>query len=321
MKARTIFYFIGLLLGGLLFLYFLGRGIQSIVLSKIEFRLPALLLFAWLGMVLVIPMQMFNWRMIMSSLGYRLPFRDVAKGYILSFLPRYIPGTIWGYLSRGEWFYRENGVPNSINNYGSVIEVLIALISAIMVVGGYNLALIADVNQRIVSIFLIGLLPVITWLLLNRLTRLPPFIKKKFERFLSINSGISFASWCGGVFVFCLEWIVYGCVVLFLIGTIIPIPTFLNLLSNLSGLWTCIYAFSFAWMVGFIILFVPGGIGIREFVLTGILISGFAIGYDQAVLVSVLSRIFYSLGEATWILVGWLLNKGPVRNNTKALLK
>ena len=54
-------------------------------------------------------------------------------------------------------------------------------------------------------------------------------------------------------------------------------------------------------------IFVPGGLGIRELALTGLLIANFSPGNEAATLVSISSRLFYSLGELIWLGIGLLL--------------
>ena len=48
---------------------------------------------------------------------------STLRGYSLSFLPRYLPGSIWGYLSRSEWLTQQFSIPFKYSNAISVVEI------------------------------------------------------------------------------------------------------------------------------------------------------------------------------------------------------
>ncbi len=89
------------------------------------------------GLVIVISFlqQIAAWVLIMRSLHVHLPIHQARFIYSLSFLARYIPGSIWGYLSRSEWLLQNYQVSYTVSNYGSVLEVALAVSTGFFVIG------------------------------------------------------------------------------------------------------------------------------------------------------------------------------------------
>ena len=47
--------------------------------------------------------QIAAWQVIMAGMGIYVGRWHLAQGYMLPFLARYIPGSVWGYLGRSQW--------------------------------------------------------------------------------------------------------------------------------------------------------------------------------------------------------------------------
>ena len=73
--------------------------------------------------------------LLMRSLNIELPIHKARYIYSLSFLARYIPGSIWGYLSRSEWLLHDYQVSYASSNYGSILEVALAVSTGFCVLG------------------------------------------------------------------------------------------------------------------------------------------------------------------------------------------
>ena len=81
-------------------------------------------------------------------------------------------------------------------------------------------------------------------------------------------------------------------------------------LQNIGNLVDFTFLFGFAWLAGFLVVFVPSGLGIREVVLSNLLTSILGIPAVQASALSVTSRFVISLAELAWILVALLFKNG-----------
>jgi hypothetical protein len=118
---RKLLYYLGVGLGAILFLQQVWLGIESVRQEVLHINRPVCLLAA-IGLTFIIyALQMIAWGQIMLGLGSLINLPAVLQGYIISFLPRYIPGTIWGYLSRAEWLKSTYNVPHSTSTLGSVL--------------------------------------------------------------------------------------------------------------------------------------------------------------------------------------------------------
>ena len=64
-------------------------------------------------------------------------------------------------------------------------------------------------------------------------------------------------------------------------------------------------AASASWAVGFLILFVPSGIGVREAVMSSVLAQAAGLPVAMGGLIAVVSRLVLILAELTWVLAGF----------------
>jgi uncharacterized membrane protein YbhN (UPF0104 family) len=78
-------------------------------------------------------------------------------------------------------------------------------------------------------------------------------------------------------------------------------------LSPMSGL-----AFPLATALGILALPLPGGIGLREGVLAGVLVAAGLAG-SHATTYAVVARLWFLLGEAFMFGVGWIAHRGRDR--------
>ena len=66
-------------------------------------------------------------------------------------------------------------------------------------------------------------------------------------------------------------------------------------------------AASASWAVGFLVLFVPSGIGVREAIMSSTLAQAAGLPVAIGGLVAVVSRFLLVLAELTWVLAGFAL--------------
>ena len=121
---RKILYFVCLGAGALILILQAANGYRAQTARGLPITSPQLLFGALVFTGLATGAQMLAWRTLMQGLGVSLGKREVLRGYMLSFLPRYIPGSVWGYLGRNEWFFQEYAVSYAASNLGSILEIL-----------------------------------------------------------------------------------------------------------------------------------------------------------------------------------------------------
>src|SRR5690349_17968445 len=97
-SVRRRWYPVGLVAGGLLLVYQVVLAARALGPGGIRAEHPALLAAAFLVAVTTNGLLVGGWLLIMRQLGAALTWQQALAGYSLAFLPRYIPGSIWGYL-------------------------------------------------------------------------------------------------------------------------------------------------------------------------------------------------------------------------------
>lgn len=256
------------------------------------------LLLALLMPFLCIGLQMLAWRLIMSDLGVKLTLKDVMRGYLLSFLPRYIPGTIWGYLSRNEWLYQAFGIRYDVTNIGSVYELATAISANIVIIG---LAFSKQyVNFWIGLMLAVGFCTCVWWLI--RLAS--NFLISRFHQqinWLEIVGKIRLRIWMLATLIFFMTWILYGVSVCEVFASLTGISDACGpaVLLNYAGVY------SSAWLVGFLILIVPAGLGFREMAMAKLLVEGLSMPGLVANTAALGSRFLILVAEVAWLVIGF----------------
>jgi hypothetical protein len=226
---------------------------------------------------------MFQWRVLLSSLGSRLPIRVAAKIVFVGQLGKYLPGSIWPVLAQME-LGTAHQVPRRRSATASVLTMLISLLGGLLAAlvtlpflsgeaAGYRWAflaapvLIACVHPKVLN-------PVLTRLL--RLAKRPPL-----EQPLTGRAVLLSLAWALG------SWFCYG-IQVWLLAVRLGAPDGRTLLLSIGG-------FAFAWCVGFIIVFAPAGAGVRDVLLIALL--GPVVGTGPATAVALVSRILMTAGD------------------------
>lgn len=296
---RKIIYNIGLVIGLLYLIYQLISSIVDLV-QKGAFQINIVYtLIALIVSFFVPPILIIAWRILLQGWNMNIPLSNLVRGFSLSFLPRYIPGTIWGYLSRNEWFHQEYGVDYKTTNITNILEILVAVCSGLLVIGTVDtIRSFKYMHSVIWVIKIIGIgcftLPVIGY------KKLPAkFISEKVKVALNVVR-----HWILAIVFYILQWAVYGLVIFFVMkGVVTPNEPLFIVWPTLS------IDYFIAWFAGLIVILVPSGIGVREFVLSSLLVSHFELMPAQAGLVSVIVRLVLSVAELFWVVIGALLVK------------
>ncbi len=298
---RQVLYYIGLVSGGLLFAYQIWVGYQAFSPNSIHSAPLWILLVAVVLISIVMSLQVGIWAYLMTILGVSTTWRQVVRGYILSALLRYIPGAIWSYLSRGQWLFQAYGVPHNLSNSASFLELLALVVAAGVILGGYWGTLVS--GQMGLALFLLALSsPFVAWIVLRSITNwsfLQWFGNK--TGLLAVGSfRISLRHWLAVILLDIGLWLGLG-------GALFLIIQGWGLSSTI-GILDAVSIFTAAWLLGFAVIFVPAGLGIREVALSGLLMSGMGISPGTASAIAVTMR-FALLSAELLYLVGVSLFK------------
>lgn len=235
-----------------------------------------------LGSVLLgLLMSMQAWRALLAGLGSPLPVPGAARVVFLGQLGKYLPGSVWPVLAQMELgtTYR---VPRHRSASASVLFMLLALLTGLLTTlvmlpfigtSSYLWALV------ITPVLIACLHPRVLNKLMSRLLRLakqPPLEHPLSGRTLAVA-----LSWWFGV------WICNG-VSIWLLTMRLGAPVGKSLLVAIGG-------YAFAWSVGFIVVFVPAGVGLRDVLLVTTLSP--LVGVGGATAVALLSRALTTAGD------------------------
>jgi len=265
---------------------------QSLTHLNSQQLLLSLFLFA-----LCYVLQFWAWWALMRSLGVALPVIGSFQGYFLSFLPRYIPGSVWGYLGRGEWLFVEYKTPYHVTNLGSLLEAAFFLCTAGVWVLVNQIGNTWNSNTVLLAL-LLGCVTVgwLAHLILRRSS-------------YGNGSRITFSILGAASVLYGIYWLVQGMAVSVLIFS-------LGIASPLMGFLSVTSAVALAWSIGFLSIFVPAGLGIREASLALILSQQISFTSHDAALIAVLSRAGLVTAELliitlTFVLKFWIASKPP----------
>ncbi|HEU6452402.1 MAG TPA: lysylphosphatidylglycerol synthase transmembrane domain-containing protein [Gemmatimonadaceae bacterium] len=223
------------------------------------------------------------WRLVLRGWHYNLPIFDAVYIWFVSNLGKYVPGKVWT-ISVMAVMLQRRGVPPASAATASLLISLIYTLVGFLVAAATGASALSLPPVVVAAIVFLGaalllaphLLPRITTLA-GRLLGREIAIPTPSTRTIILTAAIS-----------AVAWVLYG--IAFRVFT-------LGLLGSAPGslaLYTAVYTGSY--LIGFVAIFAPGGIGVRETVMTSALTgAGMAIG--PALLVGVASRLWITVLE------------------------
>jgi hypothetical protein len=220
------------------------------------------------------------WRRVVLSMGERLAFGPAARIWFLASLGKYVPGKVWAVAGAAVLAQRA-GVDPSVAVAAALVLQALALASgaaavaltarpALQAVGPDLLPLVGV----ILALSIAGIAVLASQPLLNRFNRLLP---SSWPPLRAIQPGILALAFAANL----LAWGAYGVALRFLARGLLPDVGLT--LAQAIGVFTCSY------LVGFIALFAPGGLGPRESVFL-LLLAG-NIGLKPAAGLALASRL------------------------------
>jgi hypothetical protein len=230
------------------------------------------------------------WRRSMQLLGAAPGLRDTLHWYFLGQLGKYVPGSLWPIVGRSE-MARRGGVNRSAA-YGSVVLTLGATyLAAILVVIGF-LPFAGD-NGAGDAWWVLLLLPIGLGVLhpavLQRL-------KSLAERVARRPIEVTIPTWRDSA-----ALVLRHAPAWFLIGTATWLVA--RAFDPSAGWAELMVPGVLSWVIGFVVVPVPGGIGVREAAFTATAVS---LDHGIAATVAVVSRLVFMLVDAGGALIASL---------------
>jgi glycosyltransferase 2 family protein len=243
--------------------FLVGLAVRSIVLNwqtlraqPIDWRITP----GWIGLSVLVVFLGYvvlieAWRRVVLSMGERLPFWTAVRIWFLASLGKYVPGKVWA-VAGAAVLARRAGVDPSAAVAGALVLQALALGSGAVVVAFTARQAFQSAGQGMLPIAVAVLLVCIIGIgvlasqpLLNRLSRLLPNSLPPLRAVQPFMLGLAFAANV-------TAWTAYGAALVLLTWGVLP-DVRLDW-AQAIGVFTCSY------LVGFIALFAPGGLGPRE---------------------------------------------------------
>ncbi len=235
--------------------------------------------------------NMASWRAMTTATGTRLPVTAASSVFFVGQLGKYLPGGVWSIAAQAE-LGRAYGLPRATSAVAALASMVVSMVTAALVgivgllVGAPDglttfwwLAIVAVVGLATLAP------PVLTRLIVlaMRLLRRPPQVVA-----LTWSGTLASVGWSTAM------WLAYGLqatTILRAFGadgpTVPPLAT---------------GAYAVAWLVGFLVVVAPAGLGAREGVL--VLLLGPVAGVPGALALAVVSRAMMTLGDVVLAAVG-----------------
>jgi len=247
-------------------------------------------------MLLASSLYAYLWKLILVRLGNHLSYRKSFRIFFLSQLGRYIPGKIWGILGL-VYLSEQEGIPKTLSAASITLQLILQVVSGTMVFL-FTLPLwwrgIGSAG---------GLYPFLILLPLGLLLIHPSSVRRglglfsRLTRQEVISIEWNYKEILGQLALWTLFWSLNGLAHLLLINSLFPLP--LTYLPVVTGI------FAAGWVVGFVSLFAPAGLGVMEGTLTFLL--GFYFPAYVAIIIALLTRLLRTASDLVCGAVAWKL--------------
>lgn len=255
---------------------------ESIVWGFDWWRIVASLVVTWLMYLLLIH----AWRAVLQTWGEVLPWRRAVRIWFVSSLGKYVPGKLWALAAMAVMAERA-GVSGAAATASSVVMQLVSITTGVAVAlallgrevlaGSTTLGLagiIALAAAALAGTALVGSPYVMGWL--GRAVGRPGAVRHVGARAMVHATVPSLVAWLG-----------YGTALYLLVQGTLPD---VNL-----GWGIATGAFAASYIAGYLAVFAPGGLGVREGAL--ILILGPIVGQGNALAIAFASRLTLTINE------------------------
>jgi uncharacterized membrane protein YbhN (UPF0104 family) len=267
-------------------------------LSQLEWQVNYWVLILSIGLG-VISLFLFavSWKLTLRVLSTDLSWRQSLRVWMFSQAAKYIPGNIWNLVGRVHLSENEN-VPRSESIISVWLETLllltaISLLSTLILLSAIPTAIGYVVIASIVVLAgVLALQPVV----FNQV--LPKAISLISHREIANDFSITFRNLVGLLFSFLLAAVVAGGAFFSFVNAFYIFP--IGMLPRFIGINSA------ALLLGMLVPFVPGGLGIREGVLT-FLLSAY-MPTSLAVVIALLSRIWAMAVEFIAVGITYLIS-------------
>jgi hypothetical protein len=242
----------------------------------------------------------YTWKMIMGYMGHPLSVIRAMTLISLFQVGSYLPGGFWHFLGIGYWAERED-IPKEVSTTGTVINAVANLIVALILFFtlGWFLLPTAGVEKYLAAIVVIpaGLVAIHPRVFYPVLNRALPLIGRD-----PIDAVLTYRHLLAIMAVDVITWAMKGVILYGILSAVTTVPV-----AHIPA-FTAMYAG--AWAVGFLLIFLPAGLGAREVTLIYFLAGMPGITQGLAALAAIAFRVIalsseFVLAGLFWTIREW----------------
>lgn len=229
------------------------------------------------------------WLMMLRFYKLRPKLTQAINIWFLSEFSRYVPGNIWSFVGR-IYLSEKAGLSKRKVAMTMALEV-IYLVGASFIFAGLFFLLKPDAVENIPRWPLLIIIPIVLLMI----------VPKLFERFMNmilarmkkepISIDLSWQKILILLFLYIIAWGAYG------LGSYLVLVGFVGSLESMA-IWL-VSAFVLAWLVGYLSIITPMGLGVREGII--VLMLGPLISWPIASFVAMATRVWLMIGELSLI--------------------
>jgi len=259
-----------------------------------------LLLSSVIILVIGFVMDGITWQKTLVHSGYSIKAKDGIISTGLSVFGKYIPGKLWIIIGRSAYVSKKYNYKEADTSYISFVTQVISLWFGFAL--GLSGLFFIDISKIVAIVALIAWLTLTTFLFV-------PIIQKYFGIIINkITKGkvsiptINVKTVIRVLPFFVFRWLLFSA----------SFYLFACALSEGNTYWVTAMGYPLAGTLGIIAVFTPGGLGVREGILTAYLIS---CGFPPilATTVGVSSRLWYLLGESIIFIIALYFKRSLVK--------
>lgn len=230
-----------------------------------------------------------SWRAVARAIGLAASVPEAMRVFLLSQAGKYIPGSVWPVLAQAE-FARDHGISRVHAMTGSIVAMVVGVVTSALV-GTIGLVLSAPgalVTYWWVMVLAAALAATLFPPVLSRIVRLAFRLTRRTDdpAHLGTIPLLASAGWS------VLMWLLLGFQAWVLLRELTPGASFVLATG----------AFAFAWLVGFLVVIAPAGVGAREAAL--VLALSTVAEPGQALSLAIISRFLMTGADAVGVAVG-----------------
>jgi uncharacterized membrane protein YbhN (UPF0104 family) len=287
---------------------FLGKNLienwSSIPFDQLHFNIWLLIL-SFLFLIPHFLSYSKSWQVIMRTLGHPISFWQSFWMIATTQIAKYLPGRVW-YMVGRVYVGKKEELDEQSLAVSMILEtcLLIASIGSIFLISAFIAGNFDFISLLVYSIPLIVALVILVPRILQWIINIGLRILKKPRKDLKLTylKNLRLSFW------FFILWFAQIIGFYFLINAIYYIP--LSRIPNLAA------AYALSWLIGYIVIFAPGGLGVREGTMTFLLSS--VLPTPLAIVISFITRIWITLFEVLVFFIGLIIMKVLGKKNKDA---